>query len=145
MATAHTLAECPQNPTLDHIMTTLTRLDAHGERTARALEAIAAQSVAVEGHEKRLDKHDQDFRELFSRVNDQVRIERVEERVFELEKKHAREDGADEVIEEQKKFWTGVKTQLTPYAPAAVFFVFYLLDRFGIFLKALELWKEFSN
>jgi len=142
---AHTVADCPQNPTLDHIMKSLDRFATQGERTATALEEIAAQSVAVANHEKRLDKHDLDFRELFSRVNDEKRLASVEERVADLEMKHAKEAGAVEVETEQKKFWAGVKTQMAPYLPFAIFLALYVLDQHGLVLKVLELWNKFNG
>lgn len=145
MATAHSLAECPQNPTLEHIVKTLDRFALQGERTASALEEIAAQGVAVANHEKRLDKHDLDFRELFSRVNDQARLDMVESRVASLELKHAKEAGIEEVEVEQKKFWAGIKTQLVPYIPMLALFTLYVLDRFGLVLKVLELWQKFKG
>lgn len=65
MTLKHTLEECPQNPTLERFGETLSRLDSHTERTAIAMERLAAQGVMVNNHEKRLDKHDQDLGEIF--------------------------------------------------------------------------------
>jgi len=139
------LAECSQTQTFEQIKETLRRLDAHGERTAVALEHIAEQGAIVAQHEKRLDKHDLDLREVFHRVNDQDRLERVELKVAELEKKVAKEEGAEAVVEEKKKFWTDVKLQLVTPALAGSFFLLWLIDKMGFLTRLLSLWREFAG
>lgn len=144
-ALAHHTEVCTQTQTFEQIKETLRRLDAHGERTAIALEHIAEQGAIVAQHEKRLDKHDLDLREVFHRVNDQDRLERVEQKVAELEKKVAKEEGAEEVAVEKKKFWTDLKLQMATPIMVAVFFTLWLIGKLEIVAKLLRLWKEFTG
>jgi len=144
-ALAHNIDVCAQTQTFEQIKETLRRLDAHGERTAIALEHIAEQGAIVAQHEKRLDKHDIDLREVFHRVNDQERLERVEQKVAELEKKVAKEEGAEEVAVEKKKFWTDLKLQLATPIMVAAFFFLWLTGKLEIAAKLLKLWREFAG
>jgi hypothetical protein len=57
----HTIEECPQG-------STIAQLQRSTDRVAVALESIAAQGVAVEQHEKRLDKNDREHDEIFPRL-----------------------------------------------------------------------------
>lgn len=118
----HNLDDCPQAPTIE-------RMDRTLERVALALEQIAQHTVMVQAHEKRLDVHDEDFREAFERIRT-------------IEDKHLREAGASAVIKRQTKFWDGVRQQITPYAIAGLLFLFWLLDKFDIVQRTVKLWKE---
>jgi len=149
MAAAHALVDCAQGPILAHIMATLEHMDTRGERTAVALEQIAAQGAMMAGHEKRLDKHDEAFTVVFNRINDQARLERVEQKLVELEKKIAKEDGAEEVIyvarAERRKFWTDVKLKMIGPCLTFLFFALWLCDKMNLFTKARALWCQFTG
>jgi uncharacterized coiled-coil protein SlyX len=138
-------SECIQVQTFEQIQATLRRLDAHGERTAVALEQIAQQGAMVAGHEKRLDKHDKDFQELFSRVNDPTWKERTEQRVTALELKLAKDEGAEEVVEKHEKFWTEVRLKLVTPIVTVAFLALWLADRTGTITKLVALWREFNG
>lgn len=149
-------SDCGQTQTFAQIEATLRRLDAHGERTAVALEHIAEQGAMVAGHEKRLDKHDLDFREMFNRINDQSRLEKVEAKVHELEKKLAGEEAAEELEAQiqarieaddtiKKKFWTDVKVRMITPATAVLFFAIWLIDKWDLVLKLKMLMAEFKG
>lgn len=159
----HDINDCPQTPTLSQIQDTLKRLDAHGERTAVALESIAAQGAILGSHEKRLDKHDLDLREVFNRVNDEhkltdltVAVRGVAARVEALELAQAKEEGVEETearIEAQqeavalvdKKFWTDLKLKLLNPIIFSVFFLAWLVEKYGLATKLKALLKEFKG
>lgn len=128
----HSLEECPQNPTIGRIEDTLSRLDAHGERTAVALETIAAQGILVSQHEKRLDKHDEHFNELFTRVR-------------KVELKDAKDLGAKTVENKSNRFWDQIKTNLVPYVIGSVFLFFYTMDKYDVFQKIAKIYKEMKG
>ena len=138
-------SECIQVQTFEQIQATLRRLDAHGERTAVALEQIAQQGAMVAGHEKRLDKHDIDLRECFSRVNDNARLERLETKVADLEVKLAKDEGAESVVEKHEKFWTEVRLKLITPIITVAFLALWLADRTGTITKLVALWREFNG
>jgi hypothetical protein len=128
----HAVADCPQNPTLYHIMSTLDELKEHSARTASALETIAAQGVMVQVLKERVDKHDKDFSELFGRV-----------RVVEL--KHARESGAAVVEGRKTRFWNHVKANLVPYILGALFTILYIIDKYDLTQKWAKIMKEMKG
>jgi len=163
MLMPHAIEDCPQNPTLAHIQSTLERLDKHGERTAAALESIARQGAILGSHEKRLDKHDMDLREFFNRVNDErklnlltLELKDVAARVTSLEMAHAKEAG-EEIVEtkiqmrregderERKKFWTELKIRMITPIMFGLFFALWLIDKWNLVLKFKELLKDFRG
>lgn len=130
---AHESSGCNQIPVFDrislnfnHINETLTRLDGHGERTAVALEAIAAQGAIVASHEKRLDSHDAALGEVFQRT-----------RVIELAREHYL--GAEGVREQDKAFWDRIKVKMVPYVIAVGGFGLFVLERTGLLDKFLDM------
>lgn len=125
----HTLADCPHNPTFEHIAQTLNRLDAHTLRQAVAMEEIARQGVTINNHEMRIVKNTKDISSAWAAIR-------------EIETRHATEDGKEEVIEEQQKFWAGVKQQFTGPAIVGLFFILWLADKFNIPVALAKLWKE---
>ena len=170
----HTIIDCPQNPVLASINQTLARWDKRMdrqddlmERQAAALETLAAQGAIVAGHEKRLDKHDIDFREMFSRINDEKRLDKLTTdletlaaKVIVLEKVHAKEEG-EEIVEARvqaridedasidKKFWTEFKIRMiTPVSGAFFFtvgFVLWLADRYDLLVWLRTLISEYKG
>jgi hypothetical protein len=132
MMPTHPIEDCPHNPTFMHISKTLDRLDSHTERAAIAMEEMAAQGAILANHEARLNKHDLDLREVFGRV----RI---------VENFQSKEEGAEEVVEKQQKFWDGVKQQVTPYALIGAVFIIYLLDKFNVSIFLAKVWKEMKG
>lgn len=159
MLMPHTLEDCPQNPTLAQIQSTLKRLDAHGERTAVALESIAAQGAILGSHEKRLDKHDVDFREMFSRINDERKldklaadVESVAARVVALEKDHAKEAGAEAVealaldaAREKTKFWTEFKIRMITPVMLATVILLWLIGKWELVQRVAAIVREFRE
>ena len=148
----HSLDDCPHNPTFEHFGKTLERLESHAERQALAMEEIARNSAITESHEKRLDKVDHDFRELFGRVRimenkkaDQSHVVAIDDRVRTIETVHATESGSKKVVEEQTKFWDGVKQQVTPFALSGFIFLIWLMDRFNVPVSLGKLWKEMGK
>lgn len=128
----HSLNECPQNPTIERIEDTLERLEKHGERTAIALEVIASQVVRTDYLEKRVDKHDEDLKESFSRL----RI---------IENKHSKEAGVESVERKQEKFWTEIRIRLFTPIILVIFFILWVFDKLNIFQGVWKLFKEFSK
>ena len=128
----HTLENCPQGPVISDMKQLLARV-------AVALEDIAAQGVSVASHEKRLDGHDKNVIDLYNLVRG------LRDDISAIQTKHAREDGAEEVIEEQKSFWRDIKKQLTPFAVGGGMFIFYLLDRFDVVQHLTKWWKEMKG
>jgi len=118
----HTVADCPQDPKIN-------RLEAVLDRVVTALETIAEQGAIVSGHEKRLDKHDKDLSEVFSRIR---KVELV----------HAHDAGVEEVTSTEKKFWESVKIQLADKLLLLGIFVVLIADKFNIGMWAAKLWKE---
>lgn len=159
----HTLLNCPQNPVLLNMTLTLRRLDAHTERTAIAMEAIAAQGAIIGSHEKRLDKNDLDTREVFKRLNDTTKADKLtsevvalEGRVTLLEKAHAKEEGAEEIEarleaqqeeanKEKRKFWTELKIKLITPVMFTLFFSLWLIDKWSLAEKFKALLREFQQ
>lgn len=121
----HTVADCPQQPTLTHLVQL-------GERTASALEQIAEQGAMVMSHEKRLDKMDLNVNELYSRVR-------------KVELKHAEEAGIEKVEDVRTKFWTEVKLRLLPSVLAGIFFLCWVFDKWGVVEKIVNLWNEMKG
>ena len=156
MPLEHTLVDCPQNPTLGHILESLKRLDAHGERTALAMEKMASNSATLDAHSDKLKQHDAAFIELFNWrrefVDKQDKDYRTNlEKISELEKVKAINDAVEQVVEdgEEKKFkfWTVAEAKLkiaTPFVMVA-FFAIWLIDRTGFAVAVLKLVKEFSK
>jgi hypothetical protein len=130
----HTIEECPQGPTI-------AQLQRSTDRVAVALESIAAQGVAVEQHEKRLDKNDREHDEIFPRL-------RAVERAVDI--KTAHDKGVAEIKGEvnrqakvNKRFWDAAKIQiLVHWGPVLVFFTAWILDKFGVFVW---LGKQFAE
>lgn len=125
----HLIEDCPQNPTFAHIGSTLNRLEGYAKRQAEAMEELAQQSIILVNHERRLDDHGAEIKDLT-------------ERVIELELVQATERGALEVSEKRCRFWDGVRQQMTPYLVGFIFFVFYMLDKFNIPQFIAKVWKE---
>jgi hypothetical protein len=143
-ALRHTPEDCFQTEalreiqySLKHITPVIKRLEDQGERTARALELIAEQGAIVGSHEKRLDKQDKDLSEAFRRINENqdttnrvlsaatqaaeldkrqlaARLDEIMHEISDIKVRLAKEDGAEEVIQEKKKFWDQVKVALSP-------------------------------
>jgi len=132
MTLKHTLQDCPQGPVISDLRETMGRV-------ALALETIAAQGVAVASHEKRLDKHDANVTDLYNRtmaLKDDMAV---------INARHAREEGAEGVIVEQRKFWQQVKVALTPKMLSLAIFAIYLVDRLNVGGKLAKLWKEMNG
>jgi len=145
MSPEHILADCPQNPTLIHIMKTLDRLDGHGERTALAMEKMAENSATINAHADKLKQHDTAFIELFNWRRD------FTEKVNELEKQQAVNNAVEEVVdaidEKKFKFWTIAEAKLkiaTPFI-ITIFFIVWVIDKTGFAISLLKLIKEFSK
>jgi hypothetical protein len=128
----HALADCPHNPTFEHMIKTLDRLDSHTERTAVAMEEMAKQGAILANHEHRLNTYESDLREAFGRLRT-------------VEQTQAKDQGADEVIGEQRKFWAQVKVALTPKILSLAIFAIYLVDRLNVGAKLAKLWKEMNG
>lgn len=107
----HLLAECPQAPVIE-------RLERDYDRVAGALEKIAEQGALVVGLRNDVDRHEEAFDEIFPRLR-------------KIEEKHAHEEGAEEVVKEKAKFWTLAKIQLLQPGLLMIFFILWLLDKFG--------------
>ena len=125
----HPIEDCPHNETFLHIGKTLDRVDRHTERVAIAMEQMAQHSIIIDLHEKRLDKHDQDFRESFDRLR------KVEKHTF-------KEEGAEIILTDRHMFWNGVKQQLAPYLLLIGVFLILVFDKFNLGGRAAKLWKE---
>ena len=145
----HQIEECPHNETFVHIAKTLDRLDEHTLRSAVAMEEIAKQGILIASHEKRLDGHQKDLREAFIRVKalEQTAaldsdMTAVRSRVEIIELWHAKELGAEEVVEKEKTFWNGIKQQLAPYLLTAGIFAVLVFDKLDIGGKLAKLWHE---
>jgi hypothetical protein len=135
----HTIDDCPQAPTIATINEAIKRVDergermeAHGERTAIALEEIARQGVMVQNHERRIEKNETD-------------IDNLGEKVRQIERRHDIDHGKEEVLGERKKFWTDVKVKLAGPMMGGVFFAFWLIDRFNVLQKTMKLWREMTG
>jgi len=168
MPEKHTIADCPQTPILMQIKETLgflresqARLDHHGERTALAMEKLAANSATIEGHAQKIKEHDTAFVELFNwrrtfidKQDDDFRSNL--ERIVALEKARAVHDAIEVVTEkveekEEKKeavkeqFWNEVRLRLLTPLMVGAFFLIWIIDKTGIAVKAVEMWKAFSK
>lgn len=148
----HPLEDCPHNETFMHISATLKRLDRHTERSAIAMEEMAAQGAILKNHEVRMEKQDKDIGEAFSRIrileDTTVSVEdfdKVRHKVSKMELQHAKEYGADEVIEKQQEFWSGVKQQVTANALMGMLFIIWLVDKFNVAQAIAKLWKEMKG
>jgi hypothetical protein len=164
MTQPHSAAECIQTPALTalsqtiaaqgqtqlHILDSLKRLDAHGERTAAAMERMAENSATIEAQTKRLDQHDTAFIELFNWRRNFVEKQDGDyrnnlDRIVALEK-HVAVDGAlEEVAKEKDKFWTDVKIKLIGPILTGALFVLYVADKTGLIDKLFDLWSEFAG
>lgn len=149
MAIDHNLEDCPHNPTFEHIIGTLKRLDTHGERTAVAMEELARNSAVVDGLSKQVDKNEHDLREVFGRVRmiengkaEVSDVKAIDVRVKAIELVHAKEDGSEELIEKKYKFWENVKIQLADKLILFIIFVLVVADKFNVFVWLHKLWKE---
>lgn len=132
MPSLHPIDDCPHNPTFEHIAKTLDRLDSHTERTAVAMEEMAKQGAILNNHEHRLNTYEKDLRECFGRL-------RV------VEQEQAKDQGAEEVVGQQRKFWDQVKVKLSPYLVSAVIFAIYIVDRVNLGGRLAKLWKEMNG
>ena len=132
----HLIDDCPQAATIATIGEAIKRVDArgermeiHGERTALALEEIVRQGVMVQNHEKRLDKTEDDINHL----GEKIRV---------IEHRHEIDHGKEEVLGEQKKFWTEVKLRLVSPLLVTIFFFWWVSDKYNIGVKIAKLFKE---
>jgi len=119
---SHTINDCPQDPKIH-------RMEKILDRVVVALETIAEQGAIVSGHEKRLDKHDKELFEVFSRIR---KVELV----------HAHDAGVEEVTSTEKKFWESVKIQLADKLLLLGIFVILVADKFNIGMWVAKFWKE---
>ena len=123
---------CLHTETFMQIRDTLTRLDRHTERSAIAMEEMAAQGAILKNHEQRLNKNEADIDEVFERVRT-------------VERRHDKEEGIQIVKKQQAKFWDGIKQQTTPYAFTVLFFLLWLSDRLNVFTTITKWFKEFKG
>lgn len=128
----HFIDECPQAPTINHIVHGVTKLEKISERTALALEKIAEQGALITSHDHRIEKLERDADECFARLRP---IERI----------HAKEEGMEEVEAEGRKFWTDVKLKLLNPILLGIFFVFWAMDKYSGFQMLSKLWHAMMN
>lgn len=154
MPELHTASsDCIQGPTLSHIMASLDRLEAHGERTIKLLEVVADNSATIQSHAKKLEAHDTAFTEIF-RWRREFTDKQEEDFRGNLAKIHALEEATavaaaveatkDEVEErlERKSFKAVVGGFFQhPFAPIIIGMVLYLLDKYHMFSVMAEVWK----
>lgn len=148
----HPTDDCLHNETFMHISATLKRLDRHTERTAIAMEEMAAQGAIIKNHEARINKHDVDISEAFGQLRmlqdttasvediDQIRL-----RVHTIEIGRATAAGAEEIIGERRRFWDGIKQQMTTNLLLWVGFAIWTIDRFNVAQKIAVLFKKMGE
>lgn len=157
----HSVIECPQNPTLIHIQDTLRRLDGHGERTAVALENLAANSATIESHTLQLAQHNTAFIDLFNWRKDFEKKQDYDyrqnlERIVALEKakiavevKEAVEEKVEakeeKIIEAKAKFWTDVKLKMLTPMLLVLLFIVLIVDKLNLVVRTLSLWHDFKT
>lgn len=115
----HDLDDCPQAPTIKSLADAVVRMERTSERTASALEQIAAQGAQVASHEKRLDRHDLEINECFMRLRP-------------IEQRHAQDAGVEQVERESDRFWSEVKLKLLTPLLLGTFFLFWLIDKMDV-------------
>lgn len=152
MLAPHKIEDCPHNPTFDAFGKTLDRLEGHAARQADAMEDIAKNTVIIETHEKRLDKHDQDFREVFGRVRilenekaEKCDVDFLRQKVTANEIKHAAENGAKKVQDRNKRFWDAIRVELSSKAVFFILMTMWVIDKYNILQLLLSWFKEFKG
>lgn len=99
---------------------------------------------------------DEDVKGLIARVTsletDRVTGEdfrKLSERVQVIEYRHVEEqavEAVEEKIEERQwQFWAEMRKQFTPYVAVGLFFVFWLIDRYGVLQWVVKMLKEFKG
>jgi hypothetical protein len=110
---------------------TLESLELICGKTFEVLSVISGQSIQIQALTSCTEKLKVDVEEAF---NDIRRIDLL----------HAKEDGAEEIVEEQQKFWSGVKQQFTAPALMGLCFVVWLNDKYHATATLWKWWKEFK-
>ena len=150
----HTVLDCPQNPTFNHIQDSLKRLESHSARTADAMEKMAANSATLDSHSQKLREHDTAFIEVFNWRREFVDKQDGDfranlARIVELEKAQAVTAAVDHVVEEKEakdeRFWSEVKIKLLTPIITAVFFAIWIIDKMGAAEWLLKAFKEFNK
>lgn len=148
----HPIDDCLHNETFMHISATLKRLDRHTERTAIAMEEMAAHGAIIRNHEARINKHDVDISEAFGQLRmlqdttasvediDQIRL-----RVHAVEIRHATEAGAEEIVGDRRRFWDGIKQQMATNVLVWLGFAIWTIDRFNVAQKITSLFKKMGE
>jgi len=147
---------CIQDRVIGEMATTLQffkdaelRREGREERMLIAMENVAAQGAVLEITSKRVDKHDQDLTEAFGllRVLDQSTasmsdMEDMKKKVSSLELRNAEKHGQEATKRQGIIFWGGVKQQMAPYALWALFFLFWVVDKYNIVQRLAKLIAE---
>jgi hypothetical protein len=149
----HSIADCPQAATLQHHTDTmghhgeiLDRLERHSERQTLALEQIAEQGAIVKTHEKRIDRHDVMFDEIFRKARGCASdIDTVSHRVSVIELTHATEAGESRAEIDGSKFWDNVKIQLVPCVLVTILYLLWLIDKFGVIENIVKYFREMKG
>jgi hypothetical protein len=148
----HPVEDCPHNDTFRHISETLNRLDRHTERSAIAMEEMAAQSAIIRNHEARLTEQHKNINEAFVRIRtledttvSDEEFQKVRHKVSKLELRHARESGVEMVEEKHEKFWDDMKCKSTPFAFTFMFLLLWLSDKFNVFQNIAKWLKEMKG
>ena len=101
-------------------------------RIVTALEDIARQGATIISMDKRMDKAEKCFENLFPRI-------------VEIEKWIANQKGRDERLDEERKWWNSLKAKLAPQSVAIILFIVYVVDQFDVSSHILTAWKVFTK
>jgi hypothetical protein len=159
MSNHPTETACVQDKVIVEIQTTLMyfkdaekRREGREERMLVAMESVAAQGATLHGLSLASERHDKALAEAFVQIRaiDQstataLDMEIIKGKVELIELRHAQDHGEHKVTESRTKFWDGVKQQVTPYAIAGFFFIWWLSDKFNLAQGLKNLLKEFKG
>lgn len=123
-------APCGQEANIRGIETTLKEMKDIQSRTVSALEEIARQGATIVSIDRRQEKADKCFENIFPRL-------------IEVEKWIANHEGQGKILDENRKWWNDLKSKMAPQSVAIVLFIVYVIDQFDIARDLLSYWKEF--
>jgi uncharacterized coiled-coil protein SlyX len=117
---------------LKSVSDTLAEQKQLGAKTYEKLADISEQGAQIKSLTERMGEAERDIQVAFKSIR---RIDLL----------HAKECGEEAVNEKRKKFWDGVKTQITPYAISGLLFILWLVDKLDVVQAIAKLWKEMKG
>ena len=142
----HTIAECPQGPTIESHGEILRDLKDSNKRVADALEVLARRGAQVDSLEKRADDNKNAIQIAFSQIRD------IDKRtvVLEMDRSyHKGEEKAEEILRPSRDalLWTKLERltillQVSTPALVGVFFLFWMLDKYQTIGWLAKMFRE---